>query len=421
MSFGKSGGLTFPKILRNIVLILFFVIFASIVYNFGNKESDTVSALLTDATDSTIFEGVFIRDEQVLNYSGNGVVSYHVTDGGRLGNGSVISQVYQTDEQIKKDREIEKLSGELDILNKIQNPGTLESAQPANLSEEIEETYRSLIYSRDMGDFDEIGNSMVDFLVDLSTYQIVTEEASDFTARINEINSKLTQLKGSTDSPLETITSDRSAYFVSRCDGYEDILKKENIDSLTIQQIRGVKTDGAEIAGVVGKLVDGYEWYLAGIINNSKKEYAPGDTVHLRFEYSDEMFLANVVDIRDEGNPAESIIIVSCSKFNKELIQNRTANVELVKGTYTGLKVPRESIRFLSMEEKVKDDDTGITSTVAVNYKGVYIREGEQIEFKKIDVIYEGSDYVLSEVHDDDKSYLARYDDIMIEGADSDE
>ena len=41
--------------------------------------------------------------------------------------------------------------------------------------------------------------------------------------------------------------------------------------------------------------------------------------------------------------------------------------------------------------------------------------------FKKIDVIYEGSDYILSEVHDDDSSYLALYDDILIEGVDADD
>ena len=34
------------KILRNVVLILFLVIFVSIVYNFGNRESATESALM---------------------------------------------------------------------------------------------------------------------------------------------------------------------------------------------------------------------------------------------------------------------------------------------------------------------------------------------------------------------------------------
>lgn len=407
------------KILRNVVLILFLVIFVSIVYNFGNRESATESALMTDATASAEFRGVFIRDEEVVTYNGGGVLSYGVTEGGRLGNGSVIAQVYQDDRQIKTNREIEKLSRELDILKKIQNPGTIESAQPASLSEDIEETYRNLIYCRDMHDYETIGTDMDNLLVMLSTYQIVTEEDVDFSQRIVDIGSELNQLKLSTIYPTEMITSDRSAYFVSFCDGYEDILTKENISSLTVSQLDGITEKVDNDPRIVGKLIDGYEWYLAGVINNSRKEYAVGDKVQLRFESASETFTAKVIDIRDEGDPEKSIIIVSCNQFNYDLVQHRCENVELIKGEYSGLKVPREAIRFKEIEEVIKDKETGIETQTVTNYKGVYILEGEQVEFRKLDVIYEGSDYVLSAVHEEDNSYLALYDDIMIEGVDS--
>ncbi len=149
-------------------------------------------------------------------------------------------------------------------------------------------------------------------------------------------------------------------------------------------------------------MIDGYSWYLAGIIDNSRKEYAVGNHVQLKFDSSDETFDAVISDIRDEGNPEQSIIIVQCSKFNYELVQHRVEKCELIKGSYQGLKVYNE--------------DGEVTGTSTVNYKGVYILKGEQVVFKKIDVIYEGSDYVLSEIHDGDSSYLALYDDIMTEG-----
>ncbi len=420
MGYRSSGSDIFSKILRNIVVILFLVIFISIIYNFDNMESDTVTALMTEASASTSIKGVFIRNETVVTYSGSGVLSYSVPDGGRLGLGSVIAQVYDTDEQIKINREIESLTEELDTLNKIQNPGTVESAQPASLSSNIEEVYRNIIYNRDTGDYDSIKSNTEDFLVYLSTYQIITDEDADFTTRISEINTRLAELQSSTVAPIETITADRSAYFVSCCDGYEDILTKENIDNLTVDLLNSVTDNTQETEGVVGKLIDGYEWYLAGVVNNSKKEYAIGDSVYLKFESLSEEVKAEIIDLRDEGYASESIIILSCDQFDETLVQHRAENVDLIKGEYTGLKVPREAIRFVSMEEKVVDEETGITSTVTVGYKGVYIEEGEQAEFRKIDVIYEGSDYVLSAVHNDDSDYLALYDDIMIEGVDSD-
>lgn len=411
---------TVSKILRNIVLILFLVIFISIVYNFGNRESTTESALMADATASAEFEGIFIRDEEPVTYSGNGILSYNVSDGGRLGNGSVIAQVYQNDDQIKINREIDSLNSELYILNKIQNPGTIESAQPASLSENIEETYRNLIYCRETGDYETIKTEMDELLILLSTYQIVTDDSIDFTPKINEINSQITQLRVSTVSPIETIFSDRSAYFVSYCDGYENVLTKENIDSITVDQLKGITDSKDNSPNIVGKLIDGYEWYLAGIVDNTRKEYSVGDSVKLQFESASEIFNAKIISVRDEGDPSESIIIVSCDQFNYNLVQHRSEQVELIKGNYTGLKVPREAIRFQAIEETVTDEETGISSTITTNYKGVYILEGEQVEFKKLDVIYEGSDYVLSAVNENDSSYLALYDDIIVEGVDAD-
>ncbi len=420
MRSGNSENNVVAKVLRNVVIILFLVVCVSIVYNFGNRDSVTESALMADATASAEFKGVFIRDEKVVTYSGNGVLSYNVPDGGRLGNGTVIAQVYLTDDQIKANREIEELTKDLDILNKIQNPGTIESAQPSNLSVNIEETYRNLIYNRDICNYEEIDSLKDDFLILLSTYQIVTDSSIDFSSKISDINTKLLQLKASSVAPKEVITSDRSAYFVSYCDGLESQLTKENIASLTVEQLKQITDTKDDSPDIVGKLIDGYEWYLAGIVDNTRKEYAVGDKVSLRFESTSEIFKAEIIDVRDEGDPSKSIIVVSCNQFNYDLVQHRCEKVELIKGNYSGLKVPREAIRFRQQEEKIVDEDTGITSTVTKNFKGVYILEGEQVEFKKLDVIYEGSDYVLSAVHDGDESYLALYDDIMVEGVESD-
>ena len=248
---------------------------------------------------------------------------------------------------------------------------------------------------------------------------MVTDEVTDFNTEINDINNRLAELKASKAAPVVTITSERPAYFVSYCDGYENTLTEESLSSLTVEQLKGITDSKQNDPTVVGKLIDGYQWYLAGIIDNSNKLYQIGENVQLRFESASETFDAEIIDIRDEGNPAESIIIASCNQFNYDLVQHRCKQVELIKGDYSGLKVPREAIRFKPFEQTEIDTELGMETTVTKNYKGVYILKGEQVEFKKIDVIYEGSDYVLSAVRNDDSSYLALYDDIMVEGADS--
>ena len=413
----KSEG-SFPvKLLRNVVLILLLIIFASVFLHFRNKESGTVSALSAEATASNEYKGIFVRNEEPVRFSGSGTLSYKVSDGGRLGKGSIIAEVYPNEEQVSINREINKLTKKLELLEKIQNPGTLESAQPASLSEGIEEDYRSLIYCRDMKEYGSMQSYMDDILVQMSTYQIITDEVTDFAQQTEDIKNQLAVLQQNSVHPSETVKSERSAYFVSYCDGYEDRLNEKNLGSLTIDELKNITDNRLSESNIVGKLVDGYKWYLVVIADNSHKEYAVGDSVSLRFESSAEIYDAEITDIRDEGQASESIMTMLCSRFDYDLVQHRIENVEIIKGEYSGLKVPREAIRFLDLSEKLYDDD-GKEYEVTVNTKGVYIMKGEQVTFKKIDVIYEGSDYVLSAEHSSDTEYLALYDDIIIEGAD---
>ncbi|MDE5854501.1 MAG: hypothetical protein K2O36_01535 [Ruminococcus sp.] len=416
MRANKSESGFIVKTLRNLVLVLLIVVFVSIVYNFRNNQSATETALMSSAIASKEFKGIFIREEKVMTFSGNGVLSYNVADGGKVGSGVVIAEAYPDDEQIGRNREIERLEKELAILEKIQNPGTLESAQPAILSENISESYRSLIYSRDMENYDDVKNHMENLLIQMSTYQIITQQVTGFGKEITDINAELAEIKSISVKPSEIIKSNDSAYFVSYCDGYETELTPSKLDELTVSDINSISDRRSNEETIVGKMIEGYGWYLAGIIDNSRKEYAIGNSVQLKFDFSDETFDAVIYDIRDEGDPEQSIIIVQCSKFNYDLVQHRAEKCELIKGSYQGLKVPRESIRFDDIEENIYNEEGEVTGTSTVNYKGVYILKGEQVVFKKIDVIYEGSDYVLSKVHDDDSSYLALYDDIMTEG-----
>lgn len=422
MHFTKSEGSAMVKILRNMVLVLFLVVAVSIVYNFRNRESDTVSALISEATASVEFKGVFIRDETPVSAKGSGVLNYKISDGGKIGKGTIIAQVYSSEEQISINREIDKLNKELEVLKKIQNPGTQESVQPGSLSGSIEENYRDFILCRDRQDHSGIDIAKENLLVQMSTYQIITGEVKDFSEEIASINSQLDELRRRSSAPVDKVVSDTSAYFVSYCDGYEDKLSSKTLDKLTIAQINEI-TDNKDVSGSkVGKLIDGYCWYLAGVVDNSRKEYHIGANVKIKIASSADVFDATIYDVRDEGDASNSIIILSCDQFSHDLVQHRTEKVELIRGDFRGLKVPREAIRFIDysdLPDSVKE--TGKENDEDKSYKGVYIRKGEQIEFKKIDVIYEGSDYVLSKIYEDDKSYLALYDDILLEGVDNGE
>ena len=131
------------------------------------------------------------------------------------------------------------------------------------------------------------------------------------------------------------------------------------------------------------------------VIDNDER-VAPGMYLNAMLSASKETYKVYVESVKDAGD-GQSIIILSCDSLDTALVSERVQRIELVFEDYTGLKVPREAIHFNAQKEK-----------------GVYVILGQDVQFKKIDIVYEGDDYVLSK-NSSDEDYLLLYDQILLE------
>ncbi len=392
----------------------------SIVYHMNNENYKTETAIFSRENDAVSFKAVYVRDEEILNYSGAGVVSYTVPDGGKLANGSVIAEIYADGSQIDVKQRIDKLQSDLELIKKIQNPGTAESAQPGSISALINEKYRSVIDAREKGKIGDISDDADELVVLMSTYQMMTDETVDLTKRMNDIKTELQKLQASEMVPMDTIVSDKSAYFVSYADGYEDTFAADKLGDITPELIEKVEdSEKSSEKGVIGKLIKSCDWYVVGVIDNKERQFAAEEDVKLKFQSTSEMIDGTVQEIRGTDTPGKDIVIVKCDEITYDLVQHRTERVEMIKGEYEGIKVPRKAIRFKDIEEKKVDEKTGEETVTTVNSKGVYIKLGEQISFKRVDVVYEGDNFVLSAINAG-SDYVSMYDDVVVEGVDAD-
>ena len=64
-----------------------------------------------------------MRDETVLTYNGSGAISYNVPDGGKVEKGGTIAEIYADQSAIETNQQIAALQQELNLLNRISNPG----------------------------------------------------------------------------------------------------------------------------------------------------------------------------------------------------------------------------------------------------------------------------------------------------------
>ncbi len=364
------------------------------------EEYVTVTALPCSSSYTMVFDGVYVRDEEVISGSaGAGVISYVVDDGGKVGVNSTIAEIYATNSNIEASEEIERLEHELSVLQKIQNQGTIEAAQPSEVASVINEKYQSVLHCIETNDYENLEIEREELFINLCTMQIITGDIESFDDRIEQINLQIDSLQASMQQPLSTIVSDKSGFFVSKTDGFEQSLNISMIDELTVDDINQIIQAGeTETIGAMGKVINGLEWKMVAVVDNSEKLFEVGDIVELNLMLSQTVITAKIENIRSTGDFRQSILILSCDKISADVVSRRIESVEMTKqDVYEGIKVPRETIRFLDGQ------------------KGVYVAIGDQVKFKKINIIFEQDDYVISQIMND-SDYVALYDDIVLEG-----
>lgn len=390
------------------VLVLILSVFLLVtVFHQGvqvfEDEYTTETATVYSSAEKVTFNGVYIRNETVVNGGKSGVLSYPSQDGSKVAKDSVVAYVYKSDNDIYINQQIEKLKNEVEILRKEQNPGTTVVAQPEFISSLIDEKYQTITSLAVKGDVSSLENESDNFQMLMGIYQIVIGEEDDYNDRIEQLEKEIKLLETKQNSPIDTITVPNSGYFISYVDGYEDILSTDKVSSLTAEDIKKViENDGYNTSKIskkaIGKIVDGYEWNLVGLVNPKDALFNPGKEVKIKLSSTPDLLTATITDVIETDNPDENIIVLSCEKLNYNLVQYRTERVEIILDDYSGIKVPREAIRFNKSNEK-----------------GVYVLLGQKIAFKKIDEIYECDEYLLSAISSD-TSYISVYEDIILSG-----
>lgn len=397
------------SLMRFLFILLSLFILAAVtsqIYTAVKEQYKTETAVIFSSADKVSFKGVYIRDESVIKKSYRGVLSYPSSDGSKVANGSVVAYVYDSEADIETNRRIKSLEDEIDLLKAAQNPGTVLTAQPEFISSLISEQYQAVATRLAKKDISDIKSHRDDLLTLMSIYQISVNQEEGYDDRINMLAAEIADLKKVQNPYKYTVTSPDAGYFVSYTDGYEDVLKTDNTESITADVIKDVIENERTMRenrskSEIGKLVKGYNWKIAGIIDNSNSVYNPGDAVSLRFASTPDTVNAVIEMLEPTDDPQEWVMILRCDEMTFDLVRKRVERVEMTLNDFEGIKVPRSALRFNKNNEK-----------------GCYVLWGQRVLFKKVDIIFEDEDYILSDITSDE-NYICVYDDIIIEGVDT--
>ena len=389
-----------------VVLGAFIVVFLMInVISSAGNSYKTSTAMITTVADTIDADMFIIRDEIVVESSESGVVVPLAVNGERVGKGSNIAAVFSNETAAENYSLSTTLSKKLETYKKIDSQVRLANLDLDKLSTEVYTDFYAMLDSVYNNDFSTITEDELSFSENLSRKNISLGYDVDCTAQIESLESEIASL--SVSEPTSVISAESSGYFVSRPDGYENILTTADVDSLTEEKlVNALKSEKSEISDTaMGKIITGYEWYIATIVSSADMaDVEAGKTMSLTLGDGEnetikaKLYSKNIIDDN------RALLVFKTSYMNEELATLRKVNGKILVRNYKGIKIRKEAVRF------IKDDEGN-------QVEGVYIVEGNVIKFNRIEEVYSNDSIVVAST---DKSgtagWLSQYDEIVISG-----
>lgn len=376
------------------------------LYGLTARSYTTETAYIHTVLETVDAEMFVIRDETLLTSSGSGVTVQLAENGERVSRGSSIVAVFANEQNAANYVQAQSLRNKLEVYNAIDGQLEFDNVDMAKLASEIDSEFMAIINAAYEDDFSAVEDSKLILSEKVSRRQVSLGQSVDCKSKISELTAQIGTLESSA-AFSSVITAESSGYFVGEADGYENVLTVADIENLTTDMLSNAlnsKRDTAP-ANTVGKIINGYNWYVATVMDTGKVVgFNEGKEIKLVLGSSNsETVKTKVHSVKAvEGN--KSLVVFKCSLMNDELASLRKISGKVVINEHTGLKISKDALRF---------DSEG--------NEGVYIRRANIVNFRSVNTVYTDDKFVVA-VYDEDIDFeyphLELYDEVFISGKD---
>lgn len=344
--------------------------------------------------------GIALRNETVLGALPSGVVNYMQPDAAKVSASTEIARVYSSESDMLLQTSIQEVEAQLQSLQNSQNLSGGIYANTEVLSNQIYEQFAKLLGDAASGGVETAPATRLSYLELLNRYQIRTGKEQNFNARTEYLNNRLAELKGSFTGTVQSIRSPGVGYFAQGADGMEKQVKASLVDEYTLADYKAmIAATPTEQPPMLGRMVEGINWYFAAVIPGEKMEQFYGlSTVVLEFNLPGvNPLTATVYRVLQDKDGQESVVVFHSRELYEGLINLRLQPVDIKLRTVRGVRVNSQAVRFVDAQP------------------GVYVRNGFTVEFRPVRILYEEPSFVICEEGFGDKP-IKQYDEVILEG-----
>lgn len=382
------------------LLLLGYIVYQGYMMVYKPVETEIAYEYTMNQTiDTKIF---IIRDEKYLINDAHGTIIPVVEDGKRVAKDQEVAKVFANTTSARNNIQVNKIKQSIDRFTSLSTQAENNtSTDLISVDKDIHQKQNEYIKAIECGEYDKVKTSSDEFRDTIITRQMITGSTIDFHQKIQELNKQLMKLQsGATD--YESVKASQSGYYISNVDGFEEKTKYGDVKSLTVNKIDDlIKEKPAKVpSNAIGKLVEKFDWFMVCNVDKSSiGDLNVGDKINVSFPYSSvKETSVQVVSINDTKSDKIAVVL-RCNCMDSDLANLRKENAELIINKYKGLKVKPSAIRVNKKGEK-----------------GVYVKTGNIIKFKKVDIIYAGKKYVIVDNKEGKSDYIKLYDNVVVEG-----
>lgn len=391
-------------------LAIIFYIILQLMLSVGDTV-ETENAMLQQAELKAELTAYLFRDETVLSSGSDGTNSFLAEDGEKVTRGDEVCVTYSEAEDADAQEKIKKLKQRIEILEKsgVSNGYTISDHKiiDTNISSLVLELVKG-VYG---GGYDTAIRVGDDLLVQENRRYALTQTVSDYSMQINSCRTEIARLESTFTGEKQVTYATDDGYYYSSVDGYENLFTADAVQTLTLEsfdELTASEADEALAESAAGKIVTSAYWYIA--CKTTREQfglYTVGSDYTVSFPYSSDtrctMKLAKVITQTDTD---DIILVFSTKTVPTDFNFSRRQTVNIIKETYTGLRVSASAVRVLD------------------GVRGVYVLDGNTVMFKKVDILYDDNGtYICALPDEEHKSYvsetmLSLYDMVIVSGTD---
>ena len=395
-----------------VILAMLGLIVYTVAHAMGFAMGNVLTTPVRRITDTRITpaEAYLFRNEEILTTEKTGLVDTLVENGTKVGKNVSVAQVWSVSQSGE-----ELASAQLRLTRINRSIRILENSKlkdGANLSEankyraQYTALYRQISAAAESGNLDSIPVLEEKLLIALNRYVSLVGDGEGAEAEKSYLQSHLESLRNEKQSLLASATvievkSETSSglfYDSGYVDGFESAFNTNALETLTPDTLHALAESAPVIPAeqTVGKLVYGYEWYLALELSSS---VATGFRIggEYRFSFPENDGAEATLRMTKLVPGADTVLAVFvCESHPNDFLFYRKQTVEIVVGESEGFYIPETAL---------------VTKDGMI---GVYVFEASTVRFRRADIIWRGEGYAIAALPGDGSLTALRENDVLI-------